>query len=91
MKYEIKYREFLNSQILQMEKILKLTYHATYMDVKFLREDYNPRTDLVRSKRKIISEEIIFRKKRKDYCRHLLDLKSEFSNSKRNRSEERGL
>jgi hypothetical protein len=32
------------------------------MEVKFLREGYNPRTDLVRSKRKIISEVIIFRK-----------------------------
>ena len=31
------------------------------MEVKFLREEYNPRTDLVRSKRKI-SKEIIFRK-----------------------------
>jgi len=45
-----------------MEKILKLTYHATYMEVKFLREDYNPRRDPVRSKRKIIREGIIFRK-----------------------------
>jgi len=33
------------------------------MEVKFLRKDYNPRTDLVRSKKKIISEEIIFPKR----------------------------
>jgi hypothetical protein len=45
-----------------MEMILKITCHTIYMEFKFLREDYNPRADLVRSKRKTISEEIIFRK-----------------------------